>query len=91
MSQEDLEAFVHRIQQDPTLRERLDREGCDAVALARELGFELTEEDLRHQRSHSPRPMSEEELEEVAGGGVGDVWWKINETFYKWHKTKWNE
>ena len=61
MSEEQLKAFIAKVQSDPSLQEQLKAEGADPVAIAQAAGFEVTTED--HQRT-----LSDEELEAVSGG-----------------------
>tara|TARA_B100002052_G_C15656738_1_gene495364 strand:+ start:141 stop:404 length:264 start_codon:yes stop_codon:yes gene_type:complete len=61
MSEEQLKAFIAKVQSDPSLQEQLKAEGADPVAIAQTAGFEVTTED--HQRT-----LSDEELEAVSGG-----------------------
>ncbi len=63
MSEEQLKAFIAKVQADSSLQEQLKVEGADPVAIAKAAGFSFTTEDL-----NSPKEISEEELEGVAGG-----------------------
>jgi len=84
---EQLKAFLEKIGEDSELNTkfndlRMENAGKDKViALASEYGFTITEEDLDNAKkdfdSHMARAeLSEEELEDVAGGGGGDT--KVN-------------
>ena len=64
MSEEQLKAFVAKVQADTSLQEQLKAEGADVVAIAKEAGFMITIDDLTSARS----AISENELEEAAGG-----------------------
>ena len=68
MSEEQLKAFITKVQADPSLQEQLKAEGADPVAIAQAAGFEVTTED--HQRT-----LSDEELEAVSGGFDTAVIW----------------
>ena len=65
MSEEQLKAFLAKVQADTSLQEQLKAEGADPVAIAKAAGFAITKEDLN---SHS-QTLSDEELEGVSGGG----------------------
>ena len=65
MSEEQLKAFIAKVQADSSLLEQLKAEGADVVAIAKAAGFSITTEDLKEQR----QTLSDDELEGVAGGG----------------------
>ena len=65
MSEEQLKAFIAKVQADKSLQEQLNAEGAEPVAIAKAAGFSITTEDLNTYRQN----LSEEELEGVAGGG----------------------
>ena len=66
MSEEQLKAFIEKVQGDDNLREKLkaasDADGV--VAIAKEAGFKISAEDLKISQSK----LSDEEPESVAGG-----------------------
>ncbi len=64
MSQEQLKAFIAKVQAEKSLQEQLNAEGADVVAIAKSAGFSITTEDLKAHR----QDLSDEELENVAGG-----------------------
>ena len=66
MSEEQLKAFLAKVQADSSLQEQLKAEGADPVAIAKASGFSITTEDLNTHRQN----LSDEELEGVAGGGL---------------------
>jgi predicted ribosomally synthesized peptide with nif11-like leader len=70
MSEEQLSAFLTAVKDDAELKEKL-KGAADldaAVALAKEAGFDVCEADwLRHQAKQTLE-LSDEELEDVAGG-----------------------
>ena len=73
MSEEQLKAFIAKVQGDTSLQEQLKAEGADVVAIAKAAGFSITNEDLTEHR----QALSDDELEGVAGGGGytdGDKW-----------------
>ena len=61
MSEEQLKAFIAKIQADPSLQEQLKAEGADVVAIAKAAGFSITTEDLNSHRQN----LTEDELEGV--------------------------
>ena len=67
MSEEQLKAFLEKVQGDTSLQEKL-KAASDAdavVAIAKAAGFTITTEDLNSHRQN----LTEDELEGVAGGG----------------------
>ena len=64
MSEEQLKAFIAKVQADTSLQEQLKAEGADVVAIAIAAGFTITTEDLKTTR----QTLSDAELEGVAGG-----------------------
>ena len=72
MSEEQLKAFIAKVQADTSLQEQLttcQQEGADPVAIAKAAGFSITTEDLKEHR----QTLSDDELEGVAGGNCS--WW----------------
>mgnify|MGYP001253668699 FL=1 len=70
MSEEQLKAFLAKVQTDTSLQQQLNADGVDAarcVAIAKAAGFSITAEELTAHKSE----LSDEELEDVAGGGWG--------------------
>ncbi len=65
MSEEQLKAFIAKVQADSSLQEQLKAEGADPVAIAKDAGFSITTEDLELNQ----QKMSDDELEAAAGGG----------------------
>ena len=66
MSEEQLKAFLEKVQGDTSLQEKL-KAAADAntvAAIAKEAGFSISADDLKNAQSE----ISEEELESVAGG-----------------------
>ena len=63
MSEEQLKAFIAKVQADTSLQEQLKAEGADVVAIAKAAGFSITTEDL-----NAPRELSDDELDSAAGG-----------------------
>ena len=76
MSEEQLKAFIAKIQADTSLQEQLKAEGADVIAIAKAAGFSISTEDLKTHRQN----LSDGELEGVAGGKIvsddlGWWWW----------------
>ena len=67
MSEEQLKAFLEKVNTDTSLQEKLKAAGDVGAALtiARDAGFSISTADLEKAQSE----LSEEELEDVAGGG----------------------
>ena len=65
MSEEQLKAFIAKVQADTSLQEQLKAEGADPVAIAKAAGFAITKGDLNDYKE----VLSDDELERVAGGG----------------------
>ncbi len=69
MSEEQLKAFIEKLKADTNLQEKL-KAAADAnavVAIAKEAGFSISADNLTNAQSE----ISEDELEGVAGGGLG--------------------
>ncbi len=64
MSEEQLKAFISKVQADTSLQEQLKAEEADVVAIAKAAGFSITNEDLVARR----QILSNEELEGTSGG-----------------------
>ena len=69
MSEEQLKAFLEKVQGDTSLQEKLKGvSDADAVtAIAKEAGFSVSADNL----TKAPSELSDEELEGVAGGTIG--------------------
>ena len=67
MSEEQLKAFIAKVQADSALQEQLKAEGADVVAIAKAAGFSISTEDLNTHRQNLS-DLSDGELEGVAGG-----------------------
>ena len=68
MSEEQLEAFLEKVQSDTSLQEKLKAaaDANAALAIAKEAGFVITAEEI--QSMQSATDLSDDELEGVAGG-----------------------
>ena len=71
MSVEQAKAFAEKALKDPAILEKLNTEGADPVAIAKEHGHEFDEEHIEAGQAHLEsiiEEMSDEELNDVAGG-----------------------
>ena len=68
MSEEQLKAFLEKVEGDTSLQEKLKAasDSNAVVAIAKEAGFSISADDIKAQSD-----VSDEELEDVAGGGWG--------------------
>ena len=64
MSEEQLNAFMAKVQADATLQEQLNAEGANIIAIAKTAGFSINTEELVAHR----QTLSDEDLEAAAGG-----------------------
>ena len=69
MSEEQLNAFLEKVKADTSLQEKLKTAASPeaAIEIAKDAGFSITAEDIQSMQS---RELSDEELEEAAGGNV---------------------
>ena len=67
MSEEQLKAFIAKVQSDTSLQEQLKAPDADPIAVANSAGFTVNAEDLQAYASSSER-LSDDELESAAGG-----------------------
>ena len=68
MSEEQLKAFISKVQSDESLQNKLKAEGADVVAIAKEAGFNITAAELMRYQAQAIGELSDEELENAAGG-----------------------
>lgn len=71
MSEEQLKAFIAKVQTDTALQEQLKAEDADPVIIAQSAGFTITNEDLNAVKAQ--QTLSDEELENVSGGTIGTI------------------
>ena len=66
MSDQQLKAFLEKVKGDTSLQEKLEAavDSDAALAIAKDAGFIISADDLKNAQAE----LSEEELEEVAGG-----------------------
>ncbi len=72
MSEDQLKAFIAKIQADTSLQAQLKAQGADAIAIAKAAGFQITAEELKNFKI---KDLSDQELERVSGG------WKLEDGF----------
>ena len=73
MSMEELKRFGADVKENKELQEAAKAAGDDAEAitkLANEKGYDFTVEDLKAAKEEAKGELSEEQLDNVAGGGV---------------------
>ena len=69
MSEDQLKAFIAKVQADTSLQEQLKAEGADVEAIAKAAGFSITTEDLNtHRQNLTDVELTDDELKGVAGG-----------------------
>ena len=66
MSEEQLKAFMAKVEGDTNLQEQLKAEGADPIAIAKAAGFTIKQQDILLKASE----LSDEELEGVSGGTI---------------------
>ena len=77
MALENAKKFLEQVMNDEALRDRVMEEGAAGIAAAaKELGFDVTEEELGEavkamRRAEEPQELSLDELDEVSAGGPG--------------------
>ena len=72
MSEEQLSVLLAKLKDDAGLQEKL-KGAADldaAIALAQEAGFDVSKADLLKHQAKQTLELSDEELEEVSGGGT---------------------
>ncbi len=73
MTEEQLKAFLSKVQADTSIKERIEAAiNADAIVeIAKELGFSISTESLKDcaEQVKSQSSLSEEELENVSGAG----------------------
>ena len=76
MSEEQLAALLAKLKDDAALRDKLQA-AADldaAVALAKEAGFDVSKADWLKYQANQNLELSDEDLEEMAGGTFFDDW-----------------
>ena len=72
MSEEQLQAFIAKVQSDEDLQKKLQVEGADLVAIAKDAGFSITNAELLRYQAQAVNELSDEDLEQAAGGTMLD-------------------
>jgi predicted ribosomally synthesized peptide with nif11-like leader len=72
MSEEQLSAFLAALKEDEGIQEKLkDASDLDAaLKVAKEYGFDVSKADWLKYQANQALELSDEELEDVAGGGM---------------------
>ena len=72
MSQENMIAFIAKVQSDIDLLAKMNAvtDADGAIAIAKSAGFEITAGDVIRQQARIASELSDDELENVAGGSV---------------------
>ena len=73
MSEEQLRAFISKVQADASLQQQLKAEGADPVAIAKTAGFAITIEDLNDYRQNLANSW---QVAMVQGVLRRNGWWK---------------
>ena len=68
LSEEDLTRFLEAVRQDFSLKEKIEAEGVDPVAIAMEAGFSITQAELIRYQAGRVQALKGEDLEDAAGG-----------------------
>jgi predicted ribosomally synthesized peptide with nif11-like leader len=76
MSDQQLKAFLEAVKGDAELQEKLKAASNDdaVISLAKQAGFVIAAEELKKSQSE----ISEDELDDVAGGGKGCGHYQFN-------------
>ena len=73
MSVKQSKAFAEKALKDQTILEKLTVDGADPIVIAKDHGFEFNEEHIEAGQAHFESlidAMSDEELEDIAGGCI---------------------
>jgi len=83
MTKEQFQALQGRMTDDIAFRERLKSAGdveC-ALEIAREAGFEVTQDDVSDYLSVNEQPLADDQVEDLSGGQHGQYPWKTDYYF----------
>ena len=88
MSAEQLSALLAKLKDDAGLQEKLKGAGDldTAVAIAKEAGFDVSKADWLRYQAKQTLELSDEQLEDVAGGGKKCQHWKGGLSQDSWQK-----
>ena len=67
---EDIAKFLEAVRENPSLQQKLQAEDADPIRIAAEVGFTITQADLIRVQARYVENLSDEELEQAAGGTV---------------------
>jgi len=73
--EDQLTAFLNRVVKDSSLQASLSAEGADPISIAREAGFAISEADIENAKNPADQPLSDRELEALAGGRRANSTW----------------
>lgn len=75
MSQDQLQALIEAIKNNPQLQQQLSTASSieEAAGIASEAGFNISSDDINQAIASSGLELTDSELEAVAGGGYGDL------------------
>jgi len=90
MSEEQLSALLAKLKGDAGLREKLQGAGDldAALTLAKEAGFDVSKADWLNYQANQTMELSDDELEEVAGGAAACVHQTKNTPDFNQNKPK---
>ena len=83
MSQQNALEFFTQVEQNPTLKEKVETAANkeELFSIAREAGYSFTADDMKAITETSESgELNEQELEAVAGGGVKDIVREVKKT-----------
>ena len=76
MSEDQLKAFLEKVQGDTSLQEKLKAAASPeaAIEIAKDAGFSISAEDIQLMQLATVE-VSDDELEGAAGGRISLTWW----------------
>lgn len=92
MSEQNVVKFFNQVEQESTLKQKVQAAANkeELLKLAQESGYSFTSEDIKAvaEKAESDE-LNEEELEAVAGGGIGDIFRETVKTVRDVWKALW--
>ena len=73
MAEEQLKAFIAKVQADTSLQEQLKAQNADVIAIAKAAGFVIQTSEVLDGAQANRANLSENELESIAGGAAGNA------------------
>ena len=70
MSEEQLKAFIAKVQADTSLQEQLKAQNADVIAIAKAAGFVIQTSEVLDGAQANRANLTENELESIAGGAA---------------------